>query len=88
LNARAGFDPGYGIRCAESIWAYLPVGPLERHLRREIRGFERRGPKTDLQKEWIPFVEGTTSGKPLLVKCVDARCRKKLHDSQDFTFGP
>jgi hypothetical protein len=43
----------------ESIWAYLPVGPLERQLGREFRGEDlRRGLCKTFEKEWIPFFGG------------------------------
>jgi hypothetical protein len=42
-----------------SKWAYLPVGPLQRHLREGIRGefFEKRS-ESDLQEGMDPYLGG------------------------------
>jgi hypothetical protein len=52
---------------AESMWACLPAGPLERHFVEGIQG----GVKVQVLKHlkvWLPSWKGFVSGKPLLVK--------------------
>ena len=52
----------------KSKWAYLPVGPLERHLREGIQGgILGRGPETDPQKGIVTFTRWDILGKPLLI---------------------
>jgi hypothetical protein len=61
----------------ESIWAYLPVGPLERHFREGDQGvFEKRFRRT-LKRVLFSYFGGTL-GKPLLVIYIDALFQKGL----------
>ena len=57
----------------ESMWACLPAGPLERHYLEGVQGgiWDSVPGGTD---EEDTFLEGTNSGKPLLVIQVDAGC--------------
>jgi hypothetical protein len=46
----------------------LPADPLERHLREGVKEEKLgRGPFQTFKKEWVPFLVGGISGKPLLV---------------------
>ena len=61
-----------------SIWAYLPVGPLERHFGEGNQGgFLRRGSEEPSRESCRIALAGHL-GLPLLVIYIDALFRKEL----------
>jgi hypothetical protein len=69
------------------MWAYLPVGPLERHVWEGGQwGIGEEVHIRTFKRGWIPFGDGTISGKPLLITRIDARGEQKLHASPKIVF--
>ena len=51
----------------QSMWAYLPVGPLERQLREGIQGGFREGVQKNPQERVVALLWWDIMGKPLLI---------------------
>ena len=73
------------------MWAYLPVGPLERQLRKGNQGgFWEEVPKNP-QERVVAFLWWDILGKPLLITYIGCMvCSKRLHFLKYFlpTCGP
>jgi hypothetical protein len=75
-------------KAGKSIWAYLPVGPLERQSREGIQGgFWEEVPKNP-QERVATLLRRNIMGKPLLITKIDAFVWERLQGASQKMKNP